>query len=422
MRKSPVVHTRRKDNQRAYFAGINYKIEHRKLLLTLAITAIGLAGRSAIDKILAVRGGAELVAAWAQLSSVIEMIAGVALAGVGAGLSVLVAQTAHTERQQLFLRRALSLGLAVSFPVAIAAGVLGIAFPDALGGTALSAHAFLLAAATGWIAVIHGLVNSLWLGQQRRDLMLRLAAGSGAISVSAAAFAPSTFLMELIVLSQALPALVLVLVPHRADAPARADDRALQRYVLPGIVVGILSPASMLVARGVVGETLSWHDSGVLQALWRISDWVCSFAAGILAVLYLPRFAGAYPTPGLRPVLREAAVTVLVPAAVLFVVLFAFHRPLLAALYDPSFEAPPLAVALLFAGSLVRIAAWIALFALYATLRTRAIALGEFLSLPLFAALALAVGDGLTLEAIGLFWLVSFVAYTAFNCWALRKA
>ncbi len=350
------------------------------------------------------------------------MIAGVALAGVGAGLSVLVAQTARPERQQLFLRRALSLGLTVSLPVAVVAAFAGLYFPAALGGDALSAYSIVLAATAGWVAVIHGLINSFWLGQQRRHLMLGLAAVSAALSLAAAAFAPRALLMELVVLAQAAPALVFFLVPHHADARARAEDHALQRYVLPGIVVGIFSPLSMLVARGLVGETLSWHDSGVLQALWRVADWVCGLAAGVLAVQYLPRFAAAYPSPGLGPVVREAVVTVLLPSAVLFVLLFAFHRPLLAALYDPSFEASPVVVALLFAGSLVRIASWIALFALYASLRTRAIALGELFSLPLFAALALAAGDALTLEAVGVFWLVAFLAYTAFNCWALRRA
>jgi len=37
------------------------------------------------------------------------------------------------------------------------------------------------------------------------------------------------------------------------------------------------------------------------------------------------------------------------------------------------------------------------------------------------AALAFAAGDALTLEKVGLFWLLAFVAYTAFNCWALRR-
>jgi O-antigen/teichoic acid export membrane protein len=375
-----------------------------------------------IDKILALRGGAEMVALWAQLSSVIEMIAGVALAGVGAGLAVLVAQTARHERQQLFLRRALFLGLAVSLPLAVGAGILGAAFPDALGGTAVSAPAFAFAAAAGWVAVIHGLVNSFWQGQQRRDLMLALACGSALLSLAAAALAPAAHLMEALAVAQALPALVVLLVPHRAAAPARADDRALQRYLLPGIVVGILSPASMLVARGIVGETLSWHESGVLQALWRISDWVCSFAAGVLAVLYLPRMAAAHPGAEFGRVVREAALTVLVPSAALFALLFALYRPLLAALYDPSFDASPATVALLFAGSLVRVASWIALFALYAARQTRAIAVGELLSLPLFAALAVAAGGTLTLEMVGVFWLIAFIAYTAFNCWALRRA
>jgi hypothetical protein len=91
----PVGLARRKDKPERLGPRNKLQIDRTKLLLTLAITAIGLAGRSAIDKILALRGGAELVALWAQLASVIEMIAGVALAGVGAGLSVLVAQTAR---------------------------------------------------------------------------------------------------------------------------------------------------------------------------------------------------------------------------------------------------------------------------------------------------------------------------------------
>ena len=350
-----------------------------------------------------------------------EMVAAVALNGVGAGLSVLVAQTPLRERQQLFLRRALFLGLVISAPVGIAAGLAGWTFSGHLGGPALPPQSVALAALAGWIAVIHGLVNSFWLGEQRRDLMLALAFASAAVALAGAAFAPRAFVMELIILAQAAPAAVLLFVPHRAQAQARAEDRALQRYVLPGVVIGILSPASMIVARSLVADALSWHESGVLQALWRVSDWICGFAAGALSMLYLPRFAAAYPQAGLVPLLRESARTVLLPSALLFLLLLACHRPLLQVLYDPSFEAPPLAVALLFAGSLARIAAWIPLFGLYAASRTRAIAVGELLSLPLFAALAFAAGDRLTLELVGAFWLASFLAYGAFNLWALRK-
>ena len=85
------------------------------------------------------------------------------------------------------------------------------------------------------------------------------------------------------------------IAPRRAR---RGHDHA--RALHPaGVAIGILSPASMLVVRSVVGESLSWHDSGVLQALWRISDWVCGLAGGLLSVVYLPRMASAYPHPGI---------------------------------------------------------------------------------------------------------------------------
>lgn len=366
---------------------------------------------------LALRGGGELVALWAQLSSVIEIVTGVALAGVGAGLSVLVAQTDRPERQQLLLWRALWLGLAACLPVALAAAVAGSLFSGALPPWSLA-----LAAFAGWIAVAHGLVNSYWLGQQRRDLMLALAAGSAAVALAAAAAAPLALTLELLAVSQAVPVLVMLFVPRPANVPRRSQDRALERYLLPGLAIGILSPASMLIARGFVAEAMSWHEAGLLQALWRISDWICGFAGGVLSVLYLPRLAAAHPGKELAAVLRSAVKTVLAPSAVLFVALFACHRPLLAALYDASFEVSATAVALMFAGSLARIAAWIPLFALYAMFRTRAIALGELLSLPLFAALAGAAGQSLTLELAGAFWLAVYVLYGAFNFWAMRRA
>ena len=94
---------------------------------------------------------------------------------------------------------------------------------------------------------------------------------------------------------------------------------------------------------------------------------------------------------------------------------------MLEALYDATFSAPAPPVALLFAGSLVRIAAWIPLFALYAARRTRAIAIGELLSLPLFAALVLLYAERLTLELIGLLWIGAYAAYAAFNFWMCAR-
>lgn len=370
------------------------------------------------------RGGAELVALWAQLAGLMELVSGVALAGVGTGLAVYAARSRSPQRQGDLLREALRMGLAVSLPAALAVAAIGALFADALSGGKLPPALVAIGAAAGWVAVIPGLMNNLWLGQQHRARMLALALGSASLALAVALLAPAQQLLPLLAISQALPAVVIFLAARNTNARPRFRSRShpLRRYLLPGISIGILSPASMLVARSVVGESLSWHEAGVLQALWRVSDWVFGLTSGILSVYFLPRFAAARASPQLYVEMRRAFAATVLPAAAVFAALFFAHRPLLAALYQADFAAPDAAVALLFAGNVARIASWIPLFALYAMRRTRAIAVGELLSLPLFAALLALAGERLSLAHVGAFWLAAFAAYCAFNFWAARRA
>ena len=372
-----------------------------------------------MDKILALRGGAEAVALWAQLSSVIDLVAGVALAGIGGGLTVLVAQSADPGRRRELLRQALALGLVMSLAPALAV-VAGGALLESATLLRLTVAA---AALAGWFAIVPGMLNSYWLGRERRGAQLALAAASASISLAAAAWAPPGWMLEWLLAAQAAPALALLALWRRRARPRDpAQATALRRYILPGIAIGILGPASLLAARALVATSLSWHDAGVLQALWRVSEWIWGLASGVLSVLYFARMSAAHPRGGLGQVTRAAARTVLAPAALLFAVLFAFHRPVLAMLYDSSFEVSATAAALFFAGSVLRIASWIPLYALYAMSRTRSIAAGELLSLPLFAALLAAWGENLTLERAGVSWLLAYLAYAAFNYWAMRRA
>jgi len=362
-----------------------------------------LAGRSAVDKVLALRGGAELVAAWAQLSSLIDVVAGASLAGVGAGVTVYVAQAATREQQLAVLRGGLLAGLTVSSVVAL------VVLPFTVVG-----------AAVGLAAVIPGTVNAYWLGQQRRGVMLVLAVATALIALAAGVLAPRNAILETLAVATAVPALA-GLVVLKAMHGVRSLGKPLRRYILPGLAVGILGPASLVAARALVGDVLSWHEAGVLQALWRLADWVCAVAAGILSLIFLPQLAAARSDSEFNALLARAARIVLLPSAIVFGALYALHRPLLAALYEPSVVASDSAVALLLAGSWVRIVAWLPLFALYALKRTRAIAVGELLSLPLFALLVAAAGRDLTLELAGGFWLAAYLAYGAFNLWAARR-
>jgi O-antigen/teichoic acid export membrane protein len=374
--------------------------------------------------VLALRGGADLVALWAQLASIAEVVAGVALAGLGTGLAVYVARTSRVERQRELLREAFKIGLAVAAPFALAAVMAGYFFNDPLTGGKLGPGIVALAAAAGWIAVLPGLVGSLWQGQQRRDLLLAFALTSALLSLAAGMLAPSQWVMTALLLAQALPVLVVVFIAKPSDRAGhfRSRSHPLRRYVLPSVAIGLLSPASTLVARAAVGESLSWHDAGVMQALWRLSEWVSAFAAGVLSFYFLPQLAAAGQGERFRAVLCKAAKATLIPAAVVLGAFCVLQGPLLAALYSDEFRATDTSAALIFIGGWVRIASWVAMFGLYAQRRTVALAVGELLSLPLFAALVAAAGSRVSLELVGVFWLASYCAYLAFNWWALRRA
>ena len=349
------------------------------------------------------RGGAELVAEWAQLSSVIELVSGAALAGVGAGVTVYVAQAQGRPEQLGALRGGMRLSLAISAVVALC--VLPFAW---------------LGAVVGLVAVIPGVINAYWLGQQRRGAMLGLALAAALLGLAGALAAPRGAILEALAIAAAVPALLgfLVWKGMRRAPPLRSP---LRTYILPGLAVGILGPAALVAARAAVGDALSWHEAGVLQALWRLADWVAAVAAGILSLVFLPQLAAARSDAEFRGLMARAAKLVLVPSAVVFAAIYVLHRSLLAILYEPSVVASDTAVALLLAGSWVRIVAWLPLFALYALKRTRAIAIGELLSLPLFAALVVGAGNKLTLELAAGFWLAAYIAYAVFNFWAARR-
>ncbi len=368
------------------------------------------------------RGGPELVAYWAQLGSIIELVAGVALAGVGTGISVLVAQADRLERQRGILRESLRLGLATSALVMLAVAALSLAFPEHLA-PGLPGPLVALAAVVGCVAVIPGMLNGYWLGQQRRDLMLALAAGTAAVQLAAALAAPQRDVLAFLTLAPAVPALVLLFVSR--PAPVSADQNRsrspLRRYVLPGLAIGVLTPLGAVAARDIVSAAMSWHEVGLLQALWRVSDWVGNVAAGVMAVHFLPRLAAAHGTPRFAQELRRAAFATLVPSAVALAAIGALHRSVFSLLYDESFQTTDATVALFFAGTLARIASWLPLYALYAMRRTGPLVVGEFLSMPLFAALLAAYPGPLSLETAGALWLAAYVGYGLFNLWAVGR-
>jgi PST family polysaccharide transporter len=398
-------------------------------LATFAIILAGLAGRAGVDKILALRGGPDVVAHWAQLQSAVDLVCGVALAGIGAGLTVLVTQARQDDLRLLRFAIRPALGTSLAAALLLLASSPGMA--GWLTGGAPSASLVVLAAAGGYAAVLPGLLSAYWLGRHRQDLILLLSLlGLAPLLAAALLSAIDNFPRNGLIAqgSVALTLAVFIAVWLRGASPPASDAQAaghakrqLMRYLPVGIAIGLLSPAAAIAVRGLLSASLTWSDAGFVQALWRASEWVTGSAAGVLSLLFLSRLSAAWGGSEFRRELARAGLAVLVPAAVLLLAIYANQKTVLTTLYDVQFLISDRAAALFLLGDWLRIASWVFLYALYAMRRTALIIAGEVFSLPLYALLLYVYAGGMTLERAGLLYLLSYLVYVVFNAVAVMR-
>lgn len=406
----------------------------QSVLAAFAIILIDLLGRAGLDKVLALSGGPAMVALWAQLQSVVELVGAVTTAGVLQGLTVLITQVNEARDERSLLRDALKLSLGTSLAVAL---IVAMAAPELavwLTQEKIESDLFLLAALAGCITVVPATLNAYWLGKHQQQRMLGLALLTSAILLLVAASAWFGLSLRGLMWVQSLTLSIIGIAIWRylnklyrhklSRAGDRQEDRAeyfrkLVKFVPVGLAIGIMSPVSMLLVRGMLSGSLSWSDVGFLQALWRSTEWVTATAAGVLSLIFLPRFSATYGSARFKREMTRAGVMVLIPAACLLLLIFFNQRAMLAALYDARFVVSDQTAALIMLGSWIRIASWLFLFGLFAAHRTWLIVAGELLSLPLFALLMWLFADEMTLERTALLYFVSYLFYLGINAIAL---
>ena len=399
------------------------------VLAAFAIILIDLLGRAGLDKVLALTTDPAMVALWAQLQSVVELVTAVALAGVLQGLTVLVAQVRDPRDERSLLQSALRLGLSTSLAVALLVVLAAPWLAAWLTQGKIETPLFLLAALTGCLAVIPATLSSYWLGKHRQQRMLLLALLTGMVWLLVAAGAWLGQPLHGLMLVQCGVLLIIASATWRylrklsqnGDRQANGSEyfRKLVKFVPVGLAIGIMSPVSMLLIRGLLSGMLTWNDVGFMQALWRASDWVTATAAGMLSLVFLPRLSATYGSARFKNEMLRAGLIVLVPAACLLLLIYLNQRAMLSALYDARFSVSDATAALFMLGSWVRIASWLFLFGLFATHRTWLIVAGEVLSLPLLVVLLWLFSEGMTLERTALIYLVSYLVYLGFNAVAL---
>jgi hypothetical protein len=398
--------------------------QQARLLPALGFVLTGLAGRALVDKLLALRGGAELVAYWAQLSSLAELVAGVTLAGIGIGLTGRVAGVAPCHQRRL-LADALRLGLPLS-----AACLALLALPALSGWFPLLlppplVPLLLPALAVGWSCVAPGLLVAWLLGRARPGRATAVVAVQLAAPLLALWLAPPGGELGFLLGGQALfgatATLLLIIDSRSAEGPLPAGH-GLRPFLIAGIAIGVLSPAAMIIARVEIAASASWQEVGAVQALWRSSEWITAVAAGLLNAYFLPRLAAAQAVPAFSGQLRAAARQVLRPALLALAALWLLLPQVLALLYRAGLPVDRVDALPFFAGDALRMLAWIFLFGLFARGAGWAVTAGEMLSLPLFAVLLVLLPGPRSLPAIGLAWALSYLVYAGFNYWALCRS
>jgi antigen flippase len=395
------------------------------VVAAVAIILIDLLGRAGLDKMLAVSGGPTNVGLWAQLQSIVELVGAVTSAGVLQGLTVLITQARREADEHGLLRDALKLGLATSVTVGAIVAVASPKFAGALSQNRIPAHLFWLAAFAGCISVLPSSLNAYWLGKHQQHRMLWLSVLNLLVLTLVAVSAWRGLSLEGLIWTQSALLLVagsiiwLYLKNLLEDGGSRHRQaehfRKLARFVPVGLAIGIMSPASMLMARSLLSSQLSWSGVGFLQALWRSTEWVTATAGGVLSLIFLPRLGSTYGTARFRVEMMRAVATVLIPSAILLLIIFLCQRTILAALYDPRFIISDETAGMFIIGCWIRIASWLFLFGLFSAHRTAFIVAGEFLSLPLYAFLLWVFSDGINLERAAQLYLISYLVYFGFN-------
>ena len=396
------------------------------LLFSLAIILVGIFGRALIDKALALQGGATLVAHWAQLQSLLDIVCGVVTIGLGQGVTVLVAQWVDRSRQLRLLRMALLLGGGVGGGVAL--GLLIFIWfdpwPTLLG--AVSPELAFWAVLVGWLIVVQGVLQADWLGRHRPGRVMLL---SGGVMIPSVVVAWHGGSLLVLLQTQALVAFLFASVTvgvvfwrrnnqnFASCAHAAEDKRTLLSYLPVGLAIGLASPISLLLVRGEVSAQLSWQAAGHMQAIWRSAEWVTACMGGVLAAYVLPRFSAAM-SAGRQEFLGQlqgaAKVVMLVGGALLLMLLFG-QGGVLTFLYDETFVVSTRVVVLFYLGDWLRMGSWVILFGFLAARATRWVTVGEFLSLPLFCLLVLLWPGSVSLEYAGALYLATYAIYLVFN-------
>lgn len=364
-----------------------------------------------LNKVLAVYVGPTGYAVIGQFQNLVAMVGTLASGGISTGVTKYTAEYHADPAQQLRVwRTAVMLGLGGSLT---AAGLLVWGREPfsrwTLGDAALS-DVMLWLAASVVLLVLNGLMLAILNGRKAvRAYVAATICGSLLTAASATALVLAFQLKGALValaVSQALAFCATAWLFHRECRVSwrqlvgridRATARRLGGFAVMGVTSAVVVPLSLMLVREGLARQLGWHQAGLWQALWKISETHLMLITTTLSLYFLPRFSEIGNGPELqREVLKGYRLVLpLVTASALLIYLLrdVLIRALLTAEFLPL--ADVLGWQLL--GDVLKVCSWVVGYTLVSHARVRTFVVTEVAFSGLFAALTLlgAALDGL---------------------------
>jgi PST family polysaccharide transporter len=393
----------------------------------LLIAIATLLGRSFLDKLLAIKGGPNLIAEWAQVLSLTELFIGPIAAGIGIGLTALISRTdCHISRQDILSEAWKSFRYATLASLACILGV-GLFYLHYNTAETYIWPTIGVAIVAGIAGAYLNLINAWWAGKEERHHMLAYSLCSALLICMTAWLATPSELVHSLITTQAVIAMTLLTLSlKKKNMPSKDSSRTntsqIHQYLFAGMVIGFMSPLSLLIIRQLLEQYGAAGSAGLIQSIWRISEWVATPAVTILSIYFLPKLSASHNLfEQHKKHLKEACQFLLSLSLGLYIIIFIFKTPIQLFLYNNAFDSSAELFGLFLFGDWLRIASWIFLFSFYAKGAISAIIFGEFLSLPLFAALIYINRDQLSPTLIGELYVIAYICYLVFNLLAFTK-
>jgi PST family polysaccharide transporter len=388
-------------------------------VLTRVITAM------AVNKVLALFVGPAGYAVIGQFQNFVMMVTTVASGAIGTGVTKYTAEYgAQPERRLNVLRTAFMMSLIGSAASAVAIAVGGRPLAAWLLHDANYASVFSWLAVSLVLLVMNGLMLAVLTGQKAIGslvaanilgglagalvaigLVMRLGLFGALLAQAASQAVAFGFTLWFFRRAAAIPWRELV----GAIDPAVA--RSLGGFALMTLTSSIAVPLALLLIRDGLIDTLGLASAGIWQAVWRISDLHLMLLTNTLVAYFLPRFSEIASGPALRHEVMHAYRFVIPLVMASAATIFLLRSVLVPLMLTKAFLPVVNVLGWQLLGDVLKIASWVAAYALVSRAKTR-----TYIVLELVFAVVLVVSilagarlDGLRGAALG--YAVTYALY-----------